>query len=202
MSQQATFGNRVAPWRFAAFFLILALSAVAAITWLDSVGLGLMAAFDVAAATFLALHLQFLRIGDPASMRQLAEANDANRTLLLVISGIVVATLLIAVGSQSVDQHQAPVARALIIPTLILLWLFSNSVFALHYAHMGYIQRGKAGSGFRFPGTPNPLYWDFLYLAFTFGSRQRHPMSRSPTSVFGASSAFIAPPPSPSISAS
>ena len=59
--------------------------------------------------------------------------------------------------------------KALIILTLIISWLFSNSVYALHYAHMAYIKPGEGCTGLRFPGTADPVYWDFLYFAFTCG---------------------------------
>lgn len=169
MTTRQTIGNRVGPWRFVVFILILLGAAAFAIPVLGSPGLGLMAAFDLATATFLALHLGFLKIDDPEAMATFARDNDGNRTLLLVISGIVVAILLIAVGSETIGHAPSSQARDLLIPTLILAWLFSNSVYALHYAHMNYIRSGRDRVGFRFPGTAQPLYWDFLYFAFTFG---------------------------------
>jgi uncharacterized membrane protein len=34
---------------------------------------------------------------------------------------------------------------------------------------MAYVQPGAGCAGLRFPGTPEPLYWDFVYFAFTCG---------------------------------
>jgi uncharacterized membrane protein len=169
MAKPRTIGNMIAPWRFLAFLVILIAAALPASRLLGSYGLGIIAAFDIAALVFLVLCLNLLAICDPLTIEGLAKENDANRTLLLVITVIVMAVLLIAVGSETVGRHPERLAKTLIILTLIIAWLFSNSVYALHYAHMGYIQPGKGCSGFRFPGTPEPLYWDFVYFAFTCG---------------------------------
>jgi uncharacterized membrane protein len=169
MAKPRTIGNMIAPWRFLTFLVILVVVAPAASRLLGSYGLGIIAAFDIAALTFLVLCVNLLAICDPLTIENLSRENDANRTFLLVITAIVTAVLLIAVGSETVGRHPEPFAKALIILTLIVAWLFSNSVYALHYAHMGYIQPGTGCSGFRFPGTPEPLYWDFVYFAFTCG---------------------------------
>jgi uncharacterized membrane protein len=169
MAKRRTIGNIVAPWRFLTFLLVLIFVALPASRWLGSYGLGIIAAFDLAAVIFLILSLNLLAISDPLTIEGLSKQNDANRTLLLVITMIVMAVLLIAVGSETVGRHPQSFAKALIILTLIVAWLFTNSVYALHYAHMGYIQPDQGCSGFRFPGTPEPLYWDFVYFAFTCG---------------------------------
>lgn len=169
MARPETIGNRIAPWRFLAFLAILIVATVPSGRWLGSLALGIICAFDLAAIVFLALCWHLLTIDDPRRIEDLARRNDANRTLLLVITGIVMAVLLIAVGSETIGHHPQVFDRALIIVTFIVAWLFSNSVYALHYAHMGYIQPQAGCSGFRFPDTPAPLYPDFVYFAFTLG---------------------------------
>lgn len=169
MSRLRTIGKLIAPWRFLVFILILLVAAEPATLWLGRLSLGIMGAFDLAAAVFLGLCLKLLRIDDPSLIEDIANRNDANRPVLLVMTAIVTAVLLIAVGSETVGRHPAALTKALIILTLTISWIFSNTVYALHYAHMGYIQPGEGCAGFRFPGTPNPLYWDFIYFAFTCG---------------------------------
>ena len=59
-----------------------------------------------------------------------------------------------------------------LLATLVLAWLFANSVYALHYAHVYYFGSGEAGEppgGIDFPGTRSPDYSDFAYFAFTLG---------------------------------
>ncbi len=49
-------------------------------------------------------------------------------------------------------------------------WAATHVAFALHYAHEFY-RRGADGKhgGLDVPGTPEPDYFDFLYVAFTIG---------------------------------
>ena len=46
--------------------------------------------------------------------------------------------------------------------------MLSNTVYALHYAHLAYGDELQC-KGLSFPGTNEPLYWDFVYFAFTLG---------------------------------
>ena len=130
-----------------------------------------MAGFDIAALAFFAAAVPLLD-ADPAAMRAKAAANDANRELMLLLTGIVSLVVLVAVGV-AVSQHGGPKATAvaLLLGTLLIAWLFSNLIYAMHYAHIFYLRGtgGKDGGGLDFPGTKEPRYWDFLYFAFTLG---------------------------------
>jgi uncharacterized membrane protein len=137
-----------------------------------------MAAFDVAAAVFLVSTWPLLRCSDAQRMRGFAERNDANQSLLLAVTGAVSLVVLIAVFSE-LEEKTAPkgVTIALIITTLALAWLFSNMVYALHYAHIYYTRADRDGDGKKqedsagldFPDTKEPNYWDFVYFSFTLG---------------------------------
>ena len=169
MAKARTIGNSVAPWRFVMFLAVLVAGSLPAGLWLGSWPLGVIAAFDVAALLFLGSALSLLAIDDPPTIERIARQNDAARTLLLVITGIVMAVLLIALAAETIGGRPEPLTKVLIIATLIIAWLFSNTVYALHYAHMAYIQPPAGCAGFKFPGTPDPVYWDFVYFAFTCG---------------------------------
>jgi uncharacterized membrane protein len=106
---------------------------------------------------------------EEASIRRHAAENDANRVGLLVITGIVVTVLLVAIAAEAVGRNPQPLTKILIIATLALAWLFSNVIYAFHYAHMAYMSSSSDCDGFDFPGTPKPVYWDFVYFAFTCG---------------------------------
>ena len=169
MAKPPTIGNKIAPWRFITFVIVLIAAALPARQLLGSFPLGIIAAFDLAAILFLGLCWSLLTIDDPVRIERIAEQNDANRTVLLVVTGIVMAVLLIAVGAETIGRHPEPFAKSLINATLIIAWLFSNTIYALHYAHMAYVQPEAGCVGFRFPGTEAPVYWDFVYFAFTCG---------------------------------
>lgn len=157
------------PWRYGMFMALLALSAPLALIfqWHEAV----MAGFDIAALAFL-LSVAPLLDADPNAMRKYARDNDANRELMLLITAIVSLVILVAVGV-AVIAHKTPAAGAiaLLLATLTIAWIFSNTVYGLHYAHMCYISAEDMPekSGLDFPNTKQPNYWDFLYFAFTLG---------------------------------
>jgi len=157
------------PWRYGMFLALLGAIAPLALwlPWHEAV----MAGFDGAALAFVGAAVPLLD-ADPAEMRAKAAANDANRELMLLLTGIVSLVVLVAVGV-AVSQHGGPnaAAVALLLGTLLIAWLFSNLVYAMHYAHIFYLRgtAGKDGGGLDFPDTKEPRYWDFLYFAFTLG---------------------------------
>ena len=165
---QTRIGERIAPPRFIAFALILV---GAGVVLVPPLGLtrGILAGFDLAAFLFLISLVPLLRQGQAARMRARAARNDANRAVLLVFCGVVLCVILVAVGGE-LRGRSSTVTIALVVTTLILAWLFSNIVYALHYAHLFYSagEKGDAG-GLQFPDTAEPDYWDFLYFSVTLG---------------------------------
>jgi uncharacterized membrane protein len=164
-------GNRIAPPRFILFVALLLAGSVAAglaISWLH----GFMIGFDVAAFVFLVSSINLLAETSAADMRKHAAENDANRIVLLAITGAVTAVVLVTVGAELVQGGgRSGPTIGLVIATLVLCWLFTNLVFAFHYAHMFYRQDGKGADcgGIGMPGTEQPDYLDFVYFAFTLG---------------------------------
>ena len=169
MRKPATMGNMIAPWRFIVFFVALIAGCIAGATLMHDPWFGLMLGFDLAAALFLLCSISILRICDPEVIETQAERNDANRTELLILTGIVMIALLIAIAAATAEVRPEPWTKIIIIATLVLAWLFSNMVYALHYAHMAYMRPGAGAAGLDFPNTKQPVYWDFVYFAFTIG---------------------------------
>jgi uncharacterized membrane protein len=166
----ASIGKTIAPPRFLIFLAVLVVGVPLAVTRLHDQALGAMAGFDAAALVFILSCLSLLGTRDPAVIRDHADDNDANRTVLLAITGLVMLVLLIAIAAETAGDRPEPFTRVLIIATLILAWLFSNSIYALHYAHLAYGEAADHGcQGIEFPGTDAPVYWDFVYFAFTLG---------------------------------
>ena len=166
-------GNRVAPAKFIGFMVLLAAAAPAAAwalhryagdPWREAAAKGFLVAFDLAAGLFLLASLHLMKVHDQETMRRHAAANDANRTILLVIVAIVSVAVLVAV---EVMTGAAPgwKTKVLIVGTLLTAWLFANSVWALHYAHLV----ASRGGGIDFPGKEPPGYAGFAYFSFTLG---------------------------------
>lgn len=169
MSEKWQLGKRIAPPRFVLFALVLAAGLVVMMPLLGR-GRGIMASFDVAAIVFLAGVSTLLGRGEAARMRAAATENDANRGVLLGFSGMVMLVVLVAVAGELRGRTDAW-TLALVVATLVLAWLFSNIVYALHYAHVFYLagDRGEDAGGLDFPHCDTPDYWDFLYFSFTLG---------------------------------
>ena len=166
----ANMGAMIAPPRFVMFCLLL--PAVAAALF-PSLGLAraTLAGFDAAATAFVVSIAPLLGRGEASAMRLQAKRNDANRTMLLAVTGAVTVTVLVAVGKVLHAGGDA-LGTALAIGALAASWLFSNVVYAMHYAHLYY---GDANGdrtddrGLDFPDCDEPDYWDFLYFGFTLG---------------------------------
>ena len=165
-------GNRIAPPRFILFVLVLA-AASAGAAWLIDWLHGVMIGFDAAAFIFLLSCIPLLFDCDAKTMRRHAADNDANRAVLLGITAAVTSVILVTVGMElSQSESLSGGAIALIVATLALAWLFSNVVYALHYAHIYYLEDGRGGGdfgGIDVPDTKEPDYSDFLYFSFTLG---------------------------------
>lgn len=159
-----------APPRFIGFALVLLAAGAIAIPWLGW-RLGFMAAFDLAALAFLVSCVPLLR-HEPGRMRETARRNDANRAVLLGVTAVVMLAILAIVAGE-ITGAGAPGGWVigLIVLTLALAWTFSNTVYALHYAHLYYSAGGSGADhgGLSFPQTDEPDYWDFVYFAFCLG---------------------------------
>lgn len=169
MAKPETIGNKIAPPRFLAFVALLMIGVPAGHQLLGNWALGAMAGFDVAAIVFLGSCVSLLGTREARVIREHAQANDANRIGLLVVTGIVMAVLLIAIAAEAVGKNPQPFTKTFIIVTLALAWLFANTIYALHYAHLVYMHPDVGCVGLEFPRTTHPVYWDFVYFAFTCG---------------------------------
>jgi uncharacterized membrane protein len=168
MAEPKTIGNRIAPAHFILFAVVGILAFGIAWWAVDEFRRAIMIGFDVAALLFLLSVAPLLRTREGAAIRAHARENDANRAVLLGITFAVLVVLFVAIAAETIKHSPEPFTKILIVVTLAIAWVFSNTVYALHYAHLAYTDEVKC-TGFAFPGTNEPLYWDFLYFAFTLG---------------------------------
>nr|WP_166180236.1 DUF1345 domain-containing protein [Altererythrobacter segetis] len=170
-----TVGNRIAPRRFLLFLAVLIAGYLAyraawpATKWSEAAAM----AFDAASVIFLGSLMPLLRDNSPESIRQHAARNDANRALILVVTTFLTFVAMTAISGELDSARSGDLAAIVkLVGTLLLIWLFANSVYALHYAHAYYSLSDETGvdtGGIEFPGTKTPAYDDFLYFAFTLG---------------------------------
>lgn len=130
-------------------------------------------AFAIASAVFLTLIARmFARGGSTESIRARARKEDQGRWGHLLTSIAVSAVVLVALGVElQASKAGGALGIALAATCLLLSWLFTNTMFALHYAHTYYgddRSRQPLG-GLDFPGREQPDYWDFAYFAMVIG---------------------------------
>lgn len=150
---------------------IVAVIAGLALPWLGVPrSLSLLLGFDLGAVVYLLLILRIFHRATPAGIRDDANEQDVGRWSTL-LAGVAISTVvLVAVNTElKSGSHGGTFAIAVAAGTIILSWMFMNSLFALHYAHGFYGDFGKQHQGLDFPGTKEPDYWDFAYFSFTIG---------------------------------
>jgi uncharacterized membrane protein len=145
--------------------------------WLGE-GTRLLAAFDLGATAFLCAMWIMMARASTADMRRRAQFEDEGRHVVLALSAAVGSAILLAIGYElhgirGLPPGDAGLRVALAGVTILLAWFFTNTMFALHYAHSFYGDAdGPADAearGLAFPGRAEPDYWDFLYFSFTIG---------------------------------
>jgi uncharacterized membrane protein len=132
--------------------------------------------WNVGTVLYLLLTLVMMFGSSHERMRERALQNDEGKivVLLLVITtalmclGAIVAELAVAKDLKG-QLRYAHIALAAL--TIFTSWAFTQTMFALHYAHDFYVQaiRGEHG-GLDFPGGMAPDYADFLYFACIIGT--------------------------------
>jgi uncharacterized membrane protein len=105
-----------------------------------------------------------------AGTERLAEAEGRTRSTdsaVLIAATVSLAAVVQALVSSS-GQQDAPAVAAVILSlvAVVLSWALVNTVFALKYARLYYID---ADGGIDFKQGMPPTYSDFAYLAFTVG---------------------------------
>jgi uncharacterized membrane protein len=168
-------GNRIAPPRFLGFLILLPLAYFGYRHWLGATGWrdAFAMAFDAAACCFLASLVPLLRDSRVDDIRRHAAGNDANRFIVLIVTTLMALAAMASIsGELDASRNGEPAAAGKLVATLLLVWLFANAVYGLHYAHFFYARDPEHGGdtgGLIFPGMKTPGYADFAYFSFTLG---------------------------------
>ncbi len=139
----------------------------------------LLVGFDAGTLVFLAVTIRKAIRATPATMRDRAASIEPDAYIVNSIAFVIVGVVMTAVGIELTSGTKHAGGIPLAVGTLALAWLFANTLFTLHYAHVWYLKTKanartgvKAGDtgGLMFPGTDaTPDYWDFAYFAFVLG---------------------------------
>jgi uncharacterized membrane protein len=170
-------GDRWSPWRLvrtrprmiASLAVFVAIGAALALSGVR-VANAVLLAFDLAAVVFLGILAHLFNTSSPAHMRRHAQTLDTGRWGVLW-GGIILSTVVLVALTNALhaagDGGWLPLAVGVL--SIVLSWLFLNSMFAIHYAHGYYGDYGDQHAGLEFPRTPKPDYWDFAYFSIVIG---------------------------------
>lgn len=128
------------------------------------------------ACLYLLLAAHMMRQSDDDKIHRHAQVQDEGRhvlLLLVVVSALV--CLLAIVVELSLARQAVGVQRlghiALSGLTIVTSWLFTQTMFALHYAHSYFLARHRRQPpGLDFPGQETPNYSDFFYFSVVIGT--------------------------------
>jgi len=161
---------RARPW-LAVSACILVLAAVGLVLAGLPIPSALLLGFDLGALVYLGTLLRVFNRAKPDHLRRHAQAQDTGRRGTLG-SAVALSTVVLVALATELRAAKGGGALAIIIAaaSIVLSWLFMNTMFAVHYAHSYYGDScASQGEGLDFPGTQPPDYWDFVYFAIVLG---------------------------------
>ncbi len=136
----------------------------------------LIVAWNAGACLYLILAARMMFWSNHERMRTRALQHDEGRIVVLALVvmaaimslGAIVAELAVVKDMHGMLRYEHIALAAL---TILSSWAFTQTMFALHYAHDYYAGeiRGNPG-GLAFPGGHAPDYGDFLYFACVIGT--------------------------------
>ncbi len=136
----------------------------------------LILAWDTMMLTYLCSCAYIMVDSNHESISERAHRQDDGKwfILLLVMVTSIVGLLSIAAELAVVNDLKGSLKLAhigLTAVTIVLSWVFTQTMFALHYAHDYYVAKAKGlPAGLDFPNEESPDYGDFMYFAFVIGT--------------------------------
>jgi uncharacterized membrane protein len=132
----------------------------------------LLVGWDAGVALYLVLVYLLIARSRIEEIRSHAARQDEGRDVMLILTVFAAVASLGAILAElgsSPGAARTATQLALAATTIVLSWGFTHTIFALHYAHGFYGDRGAKESGLNFPGDEEPDYWDFVYFSFVIG---------------------------------
>ncbi|HEY5305311.1 MAG TPA: DUF1345 domain-containing protein [Pseudolabrys sp.] len=131
----------------------------------------LLLGWDIGVVLYLVLVHQLMMTCGVDEIRRRAAEDDEGAVALLILTGLSALAIMGAIVAElgiakSAGQPASGIGITIAMVTIVVSWAFVHTIFALHYAHEYYGERGdnKVG-GLGFPGRQAPDYWDFLYFS-------------------------------------
>ena len=132
----------------------------------------LLVGWDVGIALYLIAAYQIIIYAEASHIQRRAAIEDEGQIGILVLTvAAALASLgaIVALLGSSHGGNRDPMQLGLATLTILLSWAFIHTIFAFHYAHEFYGDKGAKKSGLAFPNDDAPDYLDFVYFSFVIG---------------------------------
>ncbi len=132
--------------------------------------------WNAGALLYFVLAWDMMSGAHPGTMGQRALRQHEGRLIILIGVALAAVAVMVAIASQLAAVKTLPAAArlphlALTALTVVSSWLFTQTTFALDYAHDFYAARERGQPDvLNFPSTPDPDYGDFFYFACVIGT--------------------------------
>ena len=136
----------------------------------------LVVSWNIGAVLYLILTMNMMCRADPNEVRARALNQDTGNYVILlfvIFSAIVclVANVMVLGISNALQGNDKVFHILLAALTIMTSWLFTQVMFAVHYAHEYYVaEQKKQNPGLLFPGHEEPDYLDFVYFSCVLGT--------------------------------
>src|SRR3569833_2843551 len=162
--------NHFKLWIAAAVGLILVFAAPSHWGWIARV----LAGWNGAILILVPLTYFWMRKLDAQALRAKYVEEDPTAPVILVVT--VIGALLSVLGIIALLSTAKQVPSGVRAPhfllaclTIVNSWALVHTMFTIRYADMFYSVLDGDPPPLSFPNTPQPLFWDFVYFAFTIG---------------------------------
>jgi len=128
--------------------------------------------WNAGAWLYLVLAYDTIARSTPRHIGDYAAAQDEGQIAILILTVAAALATFVAIilelgAARGSDRQLVQLLIAVV--TILSSWFFIHTIFALHYAHEFYGERGGKKNGLAFPGDEQPDYWDFVYFSFVIG---------------------------------
>ncbi|WP_036256273.1 DUF1345 domain-containing protein [Methylocapsa acidiphila] len=141
----------------------------------------LLIAWNVGSWLYFITSFWLMAHANEATMRRRAKASDEGRFFILVLTSLAGFASIGAIVAQLASvKEMSGLLKGLHIAlagtTIVSAWTFIHLTYAFHYAHEYFdepkpdsAEASRYAGGLKFPGTPTPDYFDFLYFSYIIG---------------------------------
>jgi uncharacterized membrane protein len=134
----------------------------------------ILTGWDAALLVLVPMTYIKLRLLDARALRAHYEEEDPTAPVIsIVVVGAAVLSLAAIISLLSTMKHVAPEEKFghlfLAALTVVESWVVVHTMFTIRYADMYYSVPHDGQRPLTYPATSEPLFWDFVYFAFTIG---------------------------------